>query len=67
MFIYSQDNMCFVNSKNISGFSVLEVCDMYEIYADDYKLGEYLNQNDAMINLQNIFKQIDAGSTSYQV
>lgn len=75
MYIFNKDRDAFYNSKNVKAFWVdvghvplnEPFVDRYCIYADDDVLGDYLNYDDAVKELNEIFKMLESGATSYQV
>lgn len=67
MYIWAQDKMSFVNSENVTAFCFEEHNDNYEIWADLYVIGVYFNKDDGVKALNDMFKSLEAGSTSYQM
>lgn len=65
MYIWAQDGKSFVNSENVKYFCIVEYAPTYEILADEECLGEYLNEDDAIIALNKMFRQLEVGSSSY--
>ncbi len=66
MFIFSKDGETLVNSDNISCFEIEYGYD-YNILADGALLGSYQIKDDAIRELNSIFRQLESGATSYQL
>lgn len=63
MYVFAQNKKLFVDSNLIKNFCV----DECTLKAENYILGEYSNESDAIKVLNEIFNQIVVGSESYQV
>lgn len=70
MFIFSKNGENIVNSDNAKNFYVLESNGTYGTYivsVDGVYLGEYSIKDDAVKEMHEIIRQIEAGMTSYQL
>lgn len=67
MYVWAQDKMSFVNSENVETFWIDENEKGYEIFADDFVLGSYLNKDDAVNEFHSMFRELECGATSYQM
>lgn len=64
MYVWDQEQRAFYNSENVFKFFVGE---SGTLYADSDPIGEYTTRDDAIKELNSLFRQLETGSTSYQV
>lgn len=64
MYVWDQEKRAFYNSKNVFKFFAGE---SGTLYADSDPIGEYTTREDAIKELNSLFRQLEAGATSYQV
>lgn len=67
MFIFSKNGENIVNSDNSKNFYVMESSGTYNVSIDGVYLGGYSIKEDAVKELHEIIRQIEAGMTSYQL
>lgn len=67
MIVFSQDKMSFVNFDRIDSFSVEASQDGFSIFADNYDLGVFLEEEKAKSVLKEICDCFSCGSRSYQI
>lgn len=67
MFIFSKNGENVVNSDNSKNLYVMESSGTYNVCIDGVYLAGYSIKDDAVKELHEIIKQIEAGMTSYQL
>lgn len=67
MIVFSQDKMSFVNFDRIDSFSVEASQEGFSIFADNYDLGIFSEEEKAKSVLKDICNCFSTGSRSYQI
>lgn len=67
MIVFAQDKMSFVNFDRIDSFSVEASQDGFSIFADNYDLGIFLEEEKAKSVLKEICDCFSCGNRSYQI
>lgn len=67
MIVFAQDKMSFVNFDRVDSFSVEPSQDGFSIFADNYDLGIFGEEEKAKSVLREIFDCFSCGNRSYQI
>lgn len=67
MIVFAQDKMSFVNFDRVDSFSVEPSQDGFSIFADNYDLGIFSEEEKAKSVLREIFDCFSCGNRSYQI